>query len=599
MNGTRQLLLVLGCVVCLVAVASALPAADPRVSPPGADPGAGEWDTIDDQPDFDTGPTDDAEFTPGDSDPGQTDDPGSGDGIDDPSVEIRGGIEPGNEVLVDLDSDVPREEDVLVNGEYAGETESGELEVVVPYEEQMTIDVPGKDFERTFEIETDAAVESEGGAVPSGEIGISAVVGSTPVENATVFVDGEHAGATDADGTATVTLPETTGSTEIRIERGPVEGTQVVEIVEPEVEFVSPLLFPGSPAPVHVSADGAGVPNATVEVESGGPIPVDGGGEATTDEDGTATVWLPVGDEATVTVTAGEETATASAGNLYLRLGALVVIVPGFAIGLVVTYLRIVAAFERRGWTPAEGVSIGCTRLLVDLASVFGTLPDVVANASWRFGTVSGILGAFTGSLSGAGRGLGRIAVPSLPRIGTSNRSDGGGLPSLGLGSALASFGSVLGSLSALGSIGGSSRRAGRSLFGSSSISDWRRSRDSEEPSTTSQDAKDPALASEPLGPPAPSAEIRGAWHAFLDRVEIRNRETLTPGRAARRALGVGFPADHVARLVSIFRAVEYGGREPSPERVAQAQWTAAELAEYEPDDEDGPGDDATGEGST
>ena len=584
MNASRKLLFVLGCVVCLMAVASALPAADPRIGLPGTDdPGAGEWDAIEDRPDFDSGSVHDDDPDARTDTPGDTDHPG------DPDVEIQGQIDPGNEVLVELDSGHPQsEKEVLVNGERAGETDWGELEIVIPYEEEVTIAIPDKEFERTFDVETDATVESSGGAVPTGEIEISATVGTVPVEDAAVFVGGERAGTTDEDGTATVQLPETAGWTEIRVEREPVVGTHQIEVAQPEVEFVSPFLFPGSPAPVQVSADGTGVPNATVEVEGDGPVPVDGGDEATTSDRGMANVWLPVGDEATVTVTAGEETTTTSVGNLYLRLGALVVFVPGFAIGAVVTYLRVVAAYERRTGHSVDGLSVGFARLFVGFADVLGSLLDDIANAPLRFGAVSGVFSGSSRSSAGSDSSSGGLRLPSLPRISISGPgSSGRGLPSLNLGSALASFGSALGSLSALGSIGSSSRRAGRSLFGGTFIDDRRESRDSGESPKTSRDSEDSALAPEPLGPPAPSAEIRTAWHVFLDRVEIRDRETLTPGRAARRALRAGFPAAHVGRIVSIFRAVEYGGRDPSPERVVRARETAAELVAHDPDEDD------------
>ncbi|MCW8173125.1 DUF4129 domain-containing protein [Natrialba swarupiae] len=80
-------------------------------------------------------------------------------------------------------------------------------------------------------------------------------------------------------------------------------------------------------------------------------------------------------------------------------------------------------------------------------------------------------------------------------------------------------------------------------------------------------------------------AEIRATWHAVLDRVGIENRETRTPGQAAREVLSAGFPPSSVRRLVSIVRDVEYGGRD-LPERVADARATATELLAHEPDEE-------------
>ena len=95
-----------------------------------------------------------------------------------------------------------------------------------------------------------------------------------------------------------------------------------------------------------------------------------------------------------------------------------------------------------------------------------------------------------------------------------------------------------------------------------------------------------PSLAEEPLGPPEPRTEVRAYWHAFLDRVGLGNRETYTPGQAARRALSAGFPVRQVRRLLSVFREVEYGGREPSSERVAEARAAATDLLDHDPDEE-------------
>lgn len=563
-SGTRQLLVVLGCVVCLLAVASALPAADPRLEPPGATgagssngtSSAGEWDAIADEEPFSVEEPDVDDDTPVDS-PSALE----------PDIEIRGELEPGNEVTIELGDTGPFDDrDVEVNGESIGRTDWGSVDTTVPYAEEMTVSVPEDNASRTVDVETNATIRTHDGAAPTTEFEVSAVVGSTTVPDATVFVDGEPVAETDEDGDATVTLPDEAGPTELRVEREPVTGERTVEVAEPHVEFVSPLLFPGSPAPVQVSADGTPIPNATVTLEDGGT--------ATTEDDGRTRVWLPIADEATATATVGEETATATVGDLYLRLAAIVVFGPGFVIGAVVTYLRVAAR--------TDGQRSGLSGFVVGLGDV-----------------LSGAVAALTGAIDGASRIGSKVAglltlqgprLPSMPRPRFSLPSPtfGGGLqfPSPSIGPALSSFGHAVGSLS-IGSLFGSSRNRDSSL-GRPSLSDLLGGDDGDDDGddADSDDAAPPSLADEPLGPRGPRAEIRAAWHAFLDRLEVTRRETLTPGQAARRALRSGFPATVVARLVAIVRDVEYGRREPSPERVIEAREAARALISA--DDADG-----------
>ncbi|QCS43756.1 DUF4129 domain-containing protein [Natrinema versiforme] len=550
MTGARRLLLVVGCLCCLFVVASALPAADPRLDGPGGSDGepiAGDWDSMEDTPEFVTESPDDTN--------------GPDDDRDDESsttIEIDEEIEPGRNVTVQTDyTSHFTTRTIAVNGENVTEIdEFGRATIVVPYAEEMTVSIPEQNQSRTFDVRTAATLEIRGGAAPARDLEITAEVGSTPVPNATVSRDGTAVAMTDADGEATVTLPETTGPVDLRVEREPVAGNRTVEVAEPTVEFVSPVLFPGSPAPVQVSADGAGVPNATVSLESGGT--------ATTGENGRTRLWLPIGDEATVTAEVGAETATATVGDLYLRLAAVVVLVPGFCIGGVVTYYRLIATSERR-----RGNAV---------AELFVALADLVGGLGTALSRLFGAIGGYSlPSIS-----LPTISMPSLEFGGT-----GRGSPAVG--SALSSIGRAFGSLPSLGSLrsfGRSSADSDRSLL-EGILGPTADDEDADEPGDSEGDeAGSPDLAAEPLAPHGPRAEVRAAWHAFLDRLEIADRETATPGAVARDALAAGFPADRVSRLVAIVRDIEYGGREPSPERAAAARAAVRELLDHEPDEE-------------
>ncbi|ADD06505.1 DUF4129 domain protein [Natrialba magadii ATCC 43099] len=558
MSDARRILFVAGCLVCLLAVASALPAADPRLDAPGSEENVttGSWDTLVDP--FDpmaavtntsvTGGEGSSDTdTDTDSDSTETDEPTR-------AIELEGDPEPGSERTVTVeDTGAFTERTLTVNGEHAGETDHfGEATITVPYAEEMTIDVTETDQSRTFDIDTAAAIEHEPGAAPTRDLEIATAVGSTPVANGTVYIEDERVGTTAENGTATVPLPESAEPTTVRVERGPVTGTETIDVAEPTVEFASPLLLPGMPAPVHVSADGAGVPNASVSVAS------DGSG--TTGSDGTTYVRLPFDDEATVTTTLGSETATATVDDLYLRLTAIVVIVPGFVLGGVLTYIRYIPSRQERRQQRLSGFFVG-------LAGAFSNLGSVV--------------GGFAHSLRHASRPRFEWAL-LRPRLGISLSTLSRLVPSL---PSTPPIGSTLSSLWTL-------------RWGNSSDRDRRfrsilRRNDEETAEDTTADT-DRTVASESgashlgeklLEPRSPQAEVRAIWHAVLDRLGVRNRETRTPGEVARDALDEGYPAVSMRRLVTIFRELEYGDREPSADQVLHARAAAANLVEYEPDE--------------
>nr|WP_206335467.1 DUF4129 domain-containing protein [Natronolimnobius sp. AArcel1] len=564
---------VVGCIVCLLVVASTMPAADPRIDPAGDDETsiAGEWDALDATGiNLSEGETDNETDASDDSDTTETDD-----------IEVDGQIEPGNEVMISIDTDGPfNERDIAVNNESIGTTDWGEITTTVPYAEEMTVTVPEDDTSQTFSVETDATISTVNGPAPNSTLDVSVDAGSTSVPNATVFVDGEAAGMTDEDGQTAVQLPETAGPTDIRAERATVSGERTIDVPEPDVSFASPFLFPGSPAPVSVTADGEPVEGATVSLADGG--------SDTTGADGQARVWLPIDDTATVTATAGAESATATVDDLYLRLAALAILGSGFVIGLFVTYVRIIARRDRDGDTlpPNSGVP----DLFVGLADLFGGASSAIKQSG-------SLVSSAADNLFGLGSRVRRLRLPSLSVLrgrqpGQASRAGGFsfGLPSIG--PALVSVGSIFGAFPSLGSLfANSSRREDdgaesslRSLFG-------RQTDDSETADGAPVGPEQPALADEPLGPQDPRRDIRATWHVFLDRVGISNRETLTPGQAARYALSVGYPAEQVSRLVRIVRDVEYGSRTASGERVRTARTTTNDLLEYDHEDDETEGD--------
>ncbi|PSQ47617.1 DUF4129 domain-containing protein [Halobacteriales archaeon SW_7_65_23] len=558
MNGPRRLLLVAGCVVCLLVLSSALPAADPRLDAPqvgdsSASEGStnGGWDDVIDDPGLEEGDTDDdadEEIDTGTESDSVTDiDPDS-----DIDLDINGDVVPGNELSLEVSNrfgPLGRERSVMVNGERAGTTDDGDLSVTVPYTEEMNVSIPSDSVSRTLDVATEASIEFEDGVAQKRNVTAAVQVGSTSVPGVPVSQDGETVGTTDENGEVTLTMPERVGTTDVRAERGAIAVQRSVELPAPEVSVTSPFVFPGLPAPVAVTANGEGVPNATIDVA--------GGGTVTTDDDGTARIQLPIDNEATLTATfAGEETTT-TIGRLYLRLTVVVVLVPGVVGGFIWTYLKLAARREGSG---ADGVTgsgfgegIGIVAFFLKLADALAALIDSLRMPSlseWSFRLPRPSFGL--SSLAG----LTSVSMPSisLPR------------PSLGLGSLLQGQ--------------GSSERSGLT----SSIRE-RLGFGTDDDEEAAEEPR-PSLAEEPLGPPEPRTEVRAYWHAFLDRVGLGNRKTYTPGQAARRALSAGFPVQQVRRLLSVFREVEYGGREPSSERVAEARAAAADLLDHDPDEE-------------
>lgn len=530
----RRTLLIVGCVVCLLALTSALPAADPRLDAPGVgsadSPNTGDWDTIVSDPD--ESPREEAGSTTGN---------GS-------ELEITGALEPGNSVDVSVIDRVQmfEEYEILLNGEAVGRTDGGELTVTVPYAEEMTVEVPEESLSETFDVQTRATVETVGTPAQNREIEVRAVVGGTPVPGAELTQDGEVVGTTDDAGRLQVTMPERVGTTELSVERGPVAGGTTVELPAPEVVVTSPLLFPGLPASVEVQTNGAGVPNATVSAL--------GGGEATTGDDGSARVQLPVDSEATIVTAIDGEQSTTTVGSLYLRMTVAFVLFPGLVIGFAWSYYRFVANRDPDAMGRAFGSSI--TGVFIGLAGAIANLLDSIRSLS--IPTVPR-----PRPLSG---GSGGLSWPSVPRPSVPSFS----LPRPGASAA----GSLLSGIFATSR--GSQRRSIRSRLGFG--------RDDEERRDGATEA--PSLAAEPLGPPEPQQEVRTLWHAFLDRIGVDRRETRTPGQVARRALAAGFPASQVRRLLGVFRRVEYGGRDPSPDRVAEARTATEELIDHDADEE-------------
>ena len=181
----------------------------------------------------------------------------------------------------------------------------------------------------TYPVETNATVRVTGQPRAGGTVTVVATVGRFPVRDAVVRVGGEAVTRTDVDGRAEVPLPEEPGNVTVAVGRGPVSGETTVRVpaLSVDVEPTAPLALPLTEATVTARLGGQPLADA--------PVSVGGEQVATTDENGTATVTLPVSGSATVTVSDGPLTADGTVDGLLLNL-LLVVVGLAAAVGGVV-----------------------------------------------------------------------------------------------------------------------------------------------------------------------------------------------------------------------------------------------------------------------
>lgn len=553
MNVARRIALVVVCVVCLLVVASALPAADPRIDT------GGTQDIGNETQDNATSPQQNSRVssTPSpsvnstlsvNSTPSQnvTEEQWTG-----PELAFSDALVPGTSVFAKVTNLDGREPvGLFVEGEKTGNaTEGGEILLRVPEADSMQVSIPSLDSEWNVDIRTDATIRKQDQPIPGREMQIVATVASEPLSDATVYLDGDEVASTNEDGNATVTLPGTAGTVNLSVERDVVSGTTEIDIPALDFDIETPVLFPGTPALVELTVDGIPVENATISAN--------GDEKTLTGEDGRARVQLPVADEVMLTATVGSREVSETISGIYLRTTVVFVIIPGLLIGGVWTYLRLASkyGFRRR----RRHVALGA--LFIGLGELFGAV-------STSFGTAARNIRKPTAG-----------GFPSLPRFGSliPNR------PSISIGSVLSFDRPSLGGIGSfsLPSLSRPGRRSESSLFSVFNSGD-----DDSEETQSQTPPVTPDSVEESTEEHTPRDELRRVWHAFLDRLGIENRETLTPGQVARGAIRAGYPARSVRRLLALFRLVEYSDREPSTETVAKARETAATLADHEPEDE-------------
>ncbi|ERG88209.1 MAG: hypothetical protein J07HX5_00352 [halophilic archaeon J07HX5] len=245
---------------------AALPATDPRLDAPsvggGDDSVSGGWDSI--HTVFNSNAQSESELDPEqDNDDHDRSSPDS-DGL---TLSVERPLEAGGETVVTVHDESifsSAEHEILVDGEPVGVTSDGERNVSVPYTKEMTIGLSDEPLSKTFDVQTDGSISLDKPVAQNRNVSFSLTVGTTPLPDTRVTMNGQSVGVTDDKGRVSARMPERVGSVELVAERGPVTANTTVDLPPPEVIVTSPVVLPGLPAPVSVTADGVGVPNVTV-----------------------------------------------------------------------------------------------------------------------------------------------------------------------------------------------------------------------------------------------------------------------------------------------------------------------------------------------
>ena len=386
---------------------------------------------------------------------------------------------------------------------------------------------------------------------------IRATILGSPVSDATVTVDGERIGETDADGQATIRAPERgDGTLRVEVERG--EFRSVRRVVVNRLAVDVRAAFPALPGQ-------RGTVEATIGAEPADDVAVTMGGQSigTTDEDGIVGVRLPVDPTARVTVETTNQTASVPVAFAYLptALFGLVFLavtagIPaagyayggrrGFVAGVaVVAVIYVLGA----GYLLADGTGLLAAVALVTLIVVVGTFlrsDHDAASASRSVGGAARRLADrlfsetlwLTGRIESLVDGLGRRASRLGHRLRSASLAD---VPAW-----LASLPARL--VAYLRGLAG----APRQLFQSADDED-------DEPEPTATDEQSDPDAS-------PAERFRTVWRQFASQVIPTEWPRRTAGEVSRRAVERGLPPEPVEKLTDTFRAVEYGD-EPLTER--------------------------------
>ncbi|WP_083912413.1 DUF4129 domain-containing protein [Natronolimnohabitans innermongolicus] len=496
-------------------------------------------------------------------------------------------------------------------------------------------DADGDDDDSTvaYDVDGDVEIVLEDVPEPGETVELEATIEDVPMADATVSVDGDDVAETDATGVAEIEIPDDgTDSVEVGVSRGEFHGTTAVDVALLEgalsPDGLAPI--PGSPGVVEVTAADEPVANAAVEI--------DGETVGTTDENGTLAITLPVDPTATVTVSAGDQTATTSLADAYgnVALAATLVVVglaalayrtygvfgagavlggagallavlvveafygpaAGAAALLAAVGLAFAVAYMRRGRSVDVGrpsAGDAPNRFLEWFVDRVLTMVAVVERAIVALRAKLAALRSWLGTLPRSGTALVAAFVDWLSRV--PDRAFGrlrGGLEAIRTLPVPVIVGLLaVGAGYAVDGQRGAAAAAGAFVL-AALLYRYRRRRTA----SSSGDEPKPSIDrdGERAVGPAAAAEtddsderltFRELWRAFASRVAPGRWPRSTPGEIQRSAVEQGYPRGSVDELTTLFREVEYGRRPLSSGVRDRADAAYSTLVDEEEDDED------------
>ncbi|RQG97415.1 DUF4129 domain-containing protein [Natrarchaeobius oligotrophus] len=497
--------------------------------------------------------------------------------------------------------------------------------------ETVQSETPSGNATAEYEIDGALSIGIHGSAYPGEPVTIAADVQGTPVQSATVAVDGEPVGETDDDGTLEVTVPDDgSDRVAITVSRGEFERTATLDVLLLEARIVPDGLapVPGSDGSVVAEIAGEPVEDATVAV--------DDDRRGTTDAEGRAAIDVPLDPTATVTVSTDDQTASTTLLGSY---GGPVLAFVAFVAGAAAVGHRTHGGRGSLGVVAATGVAVVALILeafsgpLVALFAVVVPLATALAYVAVRSDgrvrdaipspgdghrllerVVGGLLRFVDALESLLDRvrsllGAAWIRLTSLPRSVTGLASAlAARLESIARGSAVVAL-RWLGALRRLRGrtiaaccggallVAGSYVAVGHRVAAAVAVAllvaaAVARAFDREEPEPTASEAgvNDESPTDRAGEQPEEGAVVtlRDVWRSFAREVDPRRWRTRTPGEIERRALEQGYPPEPVRELTSLFRAVEYGDRPRSRTVRSSATAAAERIAAARPNDDGG-----------
>jgi hypothetical protein len=434
---------------------------------------------------------------------------------------------------------------VSVNGQFVGLTnESGYVTVDIPYAEQLNITAERGEARATTTLTPRVLnITVTGERTPGKRLQITATVGNATVQNATVRLDGEQIGETNASGNATFTAPFRPDIV-VGVSRGELAVNRTIDLPDELTVTTSGLAVPGLSVATTVTINGEPVPNATVRGN--------GGVLGTTASSGVLDVSLPFQNSYKLTVSRGELQGSKTVSWILLLpiLGVL---------GLLgLAGVTLSSRYFDVGPSPAslvarvrQGIASALQRLV---SSVVGAVAYVVGLLE-RLETYCRRLIADT--LATLRATLGRIAS----WIARQYHRTQGWLQTqwASLRSALSRYYVFVRETdprALVGILAAAIKRQVKSV---------QRVATSRDPEATRGTA---ATTSSDDG----RIDIQQAWRELTARVHVSNPQATTPVQYGERAIDRGFPADAVETLTELYRKAEYSYWDPTTADEQQAR---------------------------